>query len=251
MAPTTGASTAILETATGAARGSPERRMASSAASRAGSSACNERGRADHAGQRIDGLAVLVEDVVHAVAGDRALDLATVAEVDGDARRRPLALPVEDERSPQELADLRVRVERGAEEAAVRARELLVQVAEQAQREDGLVLGPGGALRGLEVGVPVEARCVGARLARSRRARAWSARRRARRRRASRPLRATRRRPRRGQRGPRLEARRSPWRRRRDPPRRRRRAMLGSEARSSAVAVPYGKPSTSGVVVAG
>ncbi len=110
--------------------------------------------------QRVDRRAVLVEHVVDAVARDGPLHLPPVAEVDGDSRRRALALPVQHEAAAEHLADPGARVERGAEEAAVRARQLLVQVPEQAQREDGLVLRPGDPHGLVEIGVPVEARCA-------------------------------------------------------------------------------------------
>ena len=92
-----------------------------------------KRGRRIQAGQHVEHVAVLVEDVVRAVAGGGALERAAIAVVDRHARHRPLARPVEDEALAQKPADVLVGVERGAEQPAVRARQILVEPAEHAQ----------------------------------------------------------------------------------------------------------------------
>ncbi len=84
------------------------------------------------AGQHIQRGAIGIEQVVSAVARDRAADLAAVAEVDRDLRHGALGAPVEHELVVKDVRDLRVRVERGAEEAAVRATQIVVQIAEEA-----------------------------------------------------------------------------------------------------------------------
>ena len=56
-----------------------------------------ERERRVQAGQHVEHVAVLVEDVVRAVAGRGAHDPAAVAEVDRHRRDRALARPVQDE----------------------------------------------------------------------------------------------------------------------------------------------------------
>src|SRR6185369_3297272 len=66
--------------------------------------------------------------------------------------------PMQHETIPQDVADLRVRVEHRAKEAAVRATQFVSQVAEQSQREDRLPGFAGGFLRLFEVCVPVETR---------------------------------------------------------------------------------------------
>src|SRR5262249_3390834 len=89
-----------------------------------------ERLRAVEARDGVDGAPLGIEDVMDAVAGNRALELSAVAEVDRDARRGALALPMKDEVLAQIARDLGVRIKGGPEEAAVRAAELLVEVAE-------------------------------------------------------------------------------------------------------------------------
>src|SRR5262249_36417409 len=87
-----------------------------------------ETGRTDEAGPHVEDVAVLVQNVVEAIAGDGALDAAAVAEVDRHVRRGPYRLPVENPAASQAIRDRAVRVERGPEVAAVRTAELLVEV---------------------------------------------------------------------------------------------------------------------------
>ena len=77
-----------------------------------------------------------VEHVMEAVPGDRAHDFPAVAEVDCRDRRGPLGAPVEDEAIAEDRVDGSVRVERGPEEAAVRAAQLLVEPTEEAEAQD-------------------------------------------------------------------------------------------------------------------
>ena len=51
--------------------------------------------RAVKSGQSVDDRAVFVQNVMNAVARDGAFDLATVAEINRDARRGADGLPVE------------------------------------------------------------------------------------------------------------------------------------------------------------
>ena len=83
-------------------------------------------------------LAVRVENVMQAVARDRAVQDAAVAEVDRDLRGGADGFPVQDPVPAELVRDRRVRVERSAEEPAVRAAELLVEPPEEAEGKDGL-----------------------------------------------------------------------------------------------------------------
>ncbi len=117
-----------------------------------------ERTRRVDPGQHVEHGPARVEHEVRAVAGGGGRDRAPVAVVDRHARHRALARPVQDHLLAQQVGDPLVRVQRGAEQAAVRARQLLVEPPEQPQRHDRLATGGGRALRGLEVRVPVQAR---------------------------------------------------------------------------------------------
>jgi len=83
--------------------------------------------------QRVDRPSFGIQDVVNAVAGDRAFQFASVAKIDRDVRRRADGLPVQDEAVAQDLRDRRIRIKHGAEETTVRATEFLVQVSQQSQ----------------------------------------------------------------------------------------------------------------------
>ena len=87
--------------------------------------------RSVQARQCVEDVAVGIENVVDAVAGDGALDPASVTEVDRDTRRRPHALPVKDPVFPQASGDGAVRVEDRTEEPAVRTGELFVEPPEE------------------------------------------------------------------------------------------------------------------------
>src|SRR5205809_811806 len=87
--------------------------------------------------QGIDGVAVSIENIVDAVAGDGAFDAAAIAHIDGDARDGTDGLPVENKMVAQVLRDFGVRIERGAKEAAVRATVFLVEFAKKAQGKNG------------------------------------------------------------------------------------------------------------------
>src|SRR5262245_41361311 len=96
-----------------------------------------------------------------AVAGDGALERATVAEVNGDDRHRTHRLPMQYESLPQRLSDRGVRIIRSPEEAAIGAAQLLVEPTEQTQAQDRLPFTTRRRLGALEIRVPVEARCPG------------------------------------------------------------------------------------------
>ena len=104
----------------------------------------------------VEGPALGVEHEVGAVARDRPLELAPVAEVDRDARGRPLARPMQHEVGVEPASQLGVGVEHGAKESAVGAGELGGQLAEQAQRQDRLAEPRGLALGLAEITLPVE-----------------------------------------------------------------------------------------------
>ena len=65
---------------------------------------------------------------------------------------------MQDEARPQMRRDLRVRVERGPKEPAIRATKLLVKPAKQTQRQYRFATRLRGRLRLVEVRVPVETR---------------------------------------------------------------------------------------------
>ena len=118
----------------------------------------DKRGRRIQAGQHVEHVAVLIEDVVRAVAGDRALERAAIAVVDRHARHRSLARPVEDELLAQKPADVLVRVERRAEQPAVRTRQILIELAEHAQVQNRPSLTARRSPGRLQIRVPVEPR---------------------------------------------------------------------------------------------
>lgn len=97
---------------------------------------------------------------MRAVARDRALELAAVAKVHGHARSRPLRAPVQHERIAQETRHLGVGIERHPEEAAVGARQILIEAAQQAQRQDGLAVFARRCRGLVEIGILVQARYV-------------------------------------------------------------------------------------------
>ena len=88
-------------------------------------------------------------------------DDAAATEIDRHARHRPHRLPVQHEALAQALIDARLRVQQLADEPAVRARQLLVEPAEQAQRQDRSPRAPSLGDRGVEIGEPVQQRRVG------------------------------------------------------------------------------------------
>ncbi len=113
-------------------------------------------GGAVKSGEGVDRGAVGGGDVVDAVAGESALDAATVAEVYGDGGDGADALPVEDVAIGEVLAQGTVGVEGEAEESAVGAAEIFVEVAEEAEGENGFVAGFGCCFGGVPIAVPVE-----------------------------------------------------------------------------------------------
>ena len=94
---------------------------------------------------------------MHAVAGDRPLDAAAVAQVNAEGGGRADAVPVQDKVVAEEGVHGGVGVEHGAEEAAVRAALFVGEFAQEVQAEDGAAGGGGGVAGGVEVVVPVEA----------------------------------------------------------------------------------------------
>jgi hypothetical protein len=116
--------------------------------------------RSEQAGHRVDHAPLRVEHVVDAVARDRALEPAATAHVDRDAGHGALARPVQDVVLAEVARERPVRVQHHAEVAAVRTGHLFVEATEHAEREDRSTGLSRLALRGLEVGVPVEARGV-------------------------------------------------------------------------------------------
>ena len=96
-----------------------------------------ESGGSVEPGQRLQQASAAVEDVMDAVAG-----------AGGVARHRPHRAPVQDVMVPQDLVDLTVLVEDGAEEAAVGVAGVLVQPPQETQGEDRLARRAGRRLRG-------------------------------------------------------------------------------------------------------
>jgi hypothetical protein len=94
-----------------------------------------------------------VEDQVHAVAGQGAVEHAAVAEVDAHLGHRTHRAPVEHE-AAQHPGHGGIGVQRLLEEAAVGAGQLLVEATEEAKGEDGQAAAGGVHPGGVEVGVP-------------------------------------------------------------------------------------------------
>jgi hypothetical protein len=69
-----------------------------------------------------------------AVSGDGRLELPAVAKINRDLGGRPLGGPMQHKILAQRLAHALVRVEGRAEEAAVRAAQLLVEVSKEPER---------------------------------------------------------------------------------------------------------------------
>ena len=93
-----------------------------------------------------------------AVAGDRPLQLAAIAEVDRHLRHGAHALPVQDKILAERFGNLVVRVQRRAEEPAVGTGEILVQVAQHPQTQDRLAAGASRIEGLVQIGVPKEPR---------------------------------------------------------------------------------------------
>ena len=73
---------------------------------------------------------ICVKDVVDAVSGDSALQLAAIAEFDRHPWCRTHRLPVQDEALLQQLVDLGVGVKRSAKKTAVGAAQVFIQVSQ-------------------------------------------------------------------------------------------------------------------------
>ena len=93
---------------------------------------------------------------MNAVAGDRRRDLAAVAEIDCDLRHRTHRLPMQDEVVAHLRGDLRIRIQDRSEESRVRAAEILIEIAEEAEGKDRFVLALRGCFRFVEIGVPMQ-----------------------------------------------------------------------------------------------
>src|SRR5215471_1156373 len=104
---------------------------------------------------RVDRLAVRVEDIMNAVPGQSPFDFAAIAEIDRYTRHGPDRLPMQNEVLTQELRHRGVGVQSRAEESAVGATEFVGQITEQSQRQYRFAGCTRGCFGLFDVGVPV------------------------------------------------------------------------------------------------
>src|SRR5262245_17333642 len=106
--------------------------------------------------QCVDDVAIGGQNVVNAVSGYGALELAAITEVNRHARSRANRFPVEDEVIAELLRYFGIGLERRAKEPAGGTTELLIQFAKQPERENRFGLRPGRGLGLFEIGIPIE-----------------------------------------------------------------------------------------------